>query len=303
MKYDDLSLRHLRIVEAIHRTKSVSKAAEELELAQPVVSVGLAKLRSYFNDSLFIRTRVGMIPTPAADGLLDAAKKALAAMDAAVSSTSHFDPRTTARHFRIEMNQIPLMLVFPRIVLDLRRHSPNTRLDARTISGDTLLDLETGSLDLAIGNIAHVGAGYLQRTLIESDFICIASQKHPRISQKLTLERFLAERHVVASSMGSVTNVAESWMRKKRIARDVAVQVPDLLGLDHIVAGSELIATVPRTAVLFYASVNRRLRVFEHPLSLPKWSTKMYWHERQQRDPAHRWLRELVAQKMMKYAQ
>ncbi|MCS7933563.1 LysR family transcriptional regulator, partial [Pseudomonas aeruginosa] len=38
-----------------------------------------------------------------------------------------------------------------------------------------------------------------------------------------------------------------------------------------------------------------RLRVVEAPLEVPGYDLAMLWHERSHRDPAHRWLRELIA--------
>jgi len=38
------------------------------------------------------------------------------------------------------------------------------------------------------------------------------------------------------------------------------------------------------------------LRVVEAPINVPGYQMVMLWHERVHRDPAHRWLREQIAQ-------
>lgn len=51
----DIDLELLSIPEEIYRTKSVSPAAGHLRLTQPTVSIGLARLRKFFDDPLLVR--------------------------------------------------------------------------------------------------------------------------------------------------------------------------------------------------------------------------------------------------------
>ena len=73
-------LRLLQVFEAIHKTRSVSRAADALELGQPAVSIALGKLREHFSDPLFVRTSGVMEPTPLAEELLQPIRKALDAL-------------------------------------------------------------------------------------------------------------------------------------------------------------------------------------------------------------------------------
>ncbi len=60
----NIDLRLLTIVNELNKTRSVSQAAENLELSQSAVSMSLARLRKHFKDPLFVRTPDGMEPTP-----------------------------------------------------------------------------------------------------------------------------------------------------------------------------------------------------------------------------------------------
>ena len=53
----------------VYKTQSVSRAAEQLGIAQPNASIALRKLRRHFGDPLFARTSRGMEPTPYARGI------------------------------------------------------------------------------------------------------------------------------------------------------------------------------------------------------------------------------------------
>jgi DNA-binding transcriptional LysR family regulator len=67
---DAIDIRLLMVFDAIYKTRSVTAAAEALDLGQPAVSVALAKLRHHFGNPLFVRTSNGMEPTPFSEGLV-----------------------------------------------------------------------------------------------------------------------------------------------------------------------------------------------------------------------------------------
>ena len=63
---DHVDLNLLRVFNAIIEERSLTRAGQRLALSQPAVSYSLGRLRTLFDDPLFIRTRVGMQPTPIA---------------------------------------------------------------------------------------------------------------------------------------------------------------------------------------------------------------------------------------------
>ena len=67
MSHLDLNL--VRVFVAIHETRSVTQAAERLDVTQPTISYGLAKLRKVYADRLFTRGTGGLVPTALADQL------------------------------------------------------------------------------------------------------------------------------------------------------------------------------------------------------------------------------------------
>jgi DNA-binding transcriptional LysR family regulator len=71
MHIKDIDLNLLRLFDAVHRTRNVSRAAELLDLTQPAASQGLTRLRSLLNDPLFMRSGGGVQPTPRANRLAD----------------------------------------------------------------------------------------------------------------------------------------------------------------------------------------------------------------------------------------
>jgi DNA-binding transcriptional LysR family regulator len=55
----DVDLKLLMILDEVYKTGSVSRAAANIGITQPSISIALAKLRNIFNDPLFGRGMVG----------------------------------------------------------------------------------------------------------------------------------------------------------------------------------------------------------------------------------------------------
>ena len=62
-----MELRQLRYFVALYEERSVTKAAQRLNIVQPAVSQQLAKLEALLDQPLFHRTSRGMVATPAGD--------------------------------------------------------------------------------------------------------------------------------------------------------------------------------------------------------------------------------------------
>src|SRR3546814_20696993 len=93
-----LSFMHLTVFEAIMRTKSVSLAAETLDVPQPTLRRYLKQLRDHSGNQLFVRTRTGLEPTSIAISSAPAVSQALELHRTRLSGPPSFDPLTTHRH-------------------------------------------------------------------------------------------------------------------------------------------------------------------------------------------------------------
>ena len=64
-----LTLRHMKIFTTVYRCGSVTRAAQELHLAQPSLSVAIRELEEHYGVRLFERTGRAISPTQAAGAL------------------------------------------------------------------------------------------------------------------------------------------------------------------------------------------------------------------------------------------
>jgi DNA-binding transcriptional LysR family regulator len=283
----------LRLFDLLHHTGSVTRAAEDLGLSQPTVSIWLAKLRKQFNDPLFVRTSEGMQPTPRADNLIDTVRNALESFRQLSESEPVFNPATAERKFRICMTDASHITLLPQLLSQVRLLAPNVRLDAARIDSEMPIALQTGDADIAIGLVPQLEAGFYQQTLFTQDWVCLTNNDHPRIGKSITLKQYKEEAHVlIAAGTGAV--LQSEALKRQRINRRVLLELPGFLGLPSILANTDLIVTLPRQIGETLARLGG-LKVINCPISISSFKVKQHWHARYHNDPANRWLRGLCA--------
>ncbi|MDL9998955.1 LysR family transcriptional regulator [Variovorax sp. J22P240] len=290
-----LDLEWLAVFDEVYKTASVSKAADRLGMAQAAASTMLNKLRAHFDDRLFARTAQGMQPTPYAQRLVVHVREVLSQLDQARGSRAGFDPGEARRNFRICMTDISEVVLLPGLLDHLRRVAPGVRIETEIISTDSGRRLEDGEVDLAVGFMPQLDAGFYQQTLFMQNFVCLVAQNHPRIGTRLTRKRFEAEAHAVISSSGTGHAIVDKTITRLGIERNVVARLSSFLSVARIVAHTELIVIVPRILGEVLAT-QEPVRLLDTPFVLPPYAVKQHWHERFHADAGNAWLRRTVAQ-------
>ena len=288
----DLEL--LAIFDEIYKTGNVTRAAANLGLPQSTVSLGLGRLRSHFNDRLFSRTARGMVPTPRAQNAIADVRRAMQALQHALADQPVFDPAGSEREFRVCMTDISEIVLLPRLLNHLREIGPGIRLEISKISQDSPAELADGSVDLAVGFMPHLEAGFYQQVLFDQSFVCLVAASHPRVRDSLSRDMLRQESHIRVLSSGTGHAIVDKVLVAEGIERKIALKLPSFLGVARIVAQTELLAIVPRRYASEVAE-SEAVRLLPVPVALPGFQVKQHWHERYHADVSNRWLRQTVA--------
>jgi DNA-binding transcriptional LysR family regulator len=293
-----LDVEWIWVFDEIYKTLSVTSAADRLGMTQGAASTALNRLRDYYGDQLFVRTSRGMLPTPRAVALQPVLQKVREDLEVARTGALVFEPTSSHRTFRVCMTDLGETALLPRLLGHLQSHAPGIHIEAEKISPDSPRRLEDGAVDLAVGYMPQLDAGFYQQALFEQDFLCIASLSHPRIGKRLGKSTYVAERHVeVFNPATGHTAVVEKALTSAGVTRDIALRVPSFLAVAQIVSETELLATVPRYYALAMES-REPIRYLIVPFELPRYSVKQHWHARFHSDPGNVWLRHTVASLM-----
>jgi len=291
-----LDLDWLHVFVEVYKTQSVSRAAERLSIAQANASVALGKLRRHFGDRLFARTSRGMEPTPYAQRIYPDVVASLERLSGLVDGRgAQFDPAAGERQFRICMTDISEIVVLPTVLNHLQQRAPGVTIEAERISTDSPRRLESGEIDLAVGFMPHLEAGFYQQTLFHQDFVCLAAQDHPRIRSKPGKRAFLAEGHIQVTTSGTGHAIVDKVLAQQGYERRIVLKVPSFLGVARLVARTELLVIVPRRLGEALAR-QEQVQVLEPPVALPPFAVKQHWHERFHADAGNAWLRQTLAE-------
>lgn len=288
----DIDTRLLNIFHAIYKHRSVSKASLELGIGQPTVSIGLNKLREHFNDQLFVRIGNEMQPTDLSKNISEKVHDVLQRIQNINDFNVAFDPKTSAHQFNISMTDISHLVLLPKLINYLRAHSPNIRLNIVPIDNNTQHLMSAGEIDLAIGFLPQLEAGFYQQTLFKQRYVVIANASHPRLTdQVMSQEQYANELHIDILATGG-HYVVEHELQKLGVKRNILVRLPSYLGVGLVAQETEAIATIPN--YLSNVLLSRgQLKILELPYQFPEYAVKQHWHSIAHNTPSNQWLRRL----------
>lgn len=294
MELSEVDLNQLVLFQQLMVERRVSRVAESLGLTQPAVSNTLAKLRKQFGDELFVRTPAGMMPTPFAEQLAEPIGYALGMIHSGLNQHRAFDPATVKRAITVGMTDIGEIVFLPALVDRLRREAPGIALNTVRNSATNLRDdMEAGKVDLAIGPLPQLKAGFFQRRLFRQRYVCLFRQGHPLARKRLSLADFKAAEHLTVVSAGTGHGKVDELIRRAGIERIVRLTIPHFVSVGHILQRTDLMATVTERLAESLAEPFG-LTHRPHPVDLPEIAINVFWHAKVHRSPAHQWLRTVV---------
>ena len=294
MELQDVDLNLLVVLSHVFAERRLSRVADKLGITQPAVSNALARLRKRLDDPLFLRTPSGMEPTPYAEQLGASVSTALEVIHRAINRSNAFDPGSASRSFTVGMTDIGEIYFLPKLMERVRQLAPGVSFSTVRNTAVNLKDeMEAGKIDLALGLLPQLKAGFFRRRLFHQRYVCLMRRGHPLDRKRMSLADFSAAEHVVIVAAGTGHGKVDELLNRSGIKRKVRLTVPHYVAIGHILQATDLIATVPErfaermTEPFGLSSVN-------HPARLPVVAINVFWHARFQHSPANQWLRNLI---------
>ena len=288
----DLNL--LVVLHALITERSVSLAATKLHLSQPATSAALKRLRSAFNDPLLVRDGLKMVLTPRAEELLMPLENILGQIGT-LNTPRGFDPAIFQGTMRIATNDYGAFVLIPLLMNRLQHIAPGIDVEVWEIGRDALAALNEGKIDLAIADGWTLKQCKATEVLFSETFTCLVRQEHPRIQTALTLEQYLAEKHVLVSPRGIVAGHVDAILAQRGLSRHINLTLPHVLTVPRAIATTDYIVTLA-TRIADALAPHHQLKLFPPPIPIDGFEIAMAWKPRMANDPAIQWLRsELIS--------
>lgn len=286
-----LDLNLLLIFDAVYGERSISKAARKLHLSQPTVSNALARLRERLQDPLFERSTGGMLPTARAKALADPIRHALTTLEQGLRGDDPFDFARAEREFVIAVEDYSESVILPGFIHWLAKLAPSVRIRIRAeVSAALKNELRDGSVDLALDYFPLQGASFNNHCVLTETLMCLSRRDHPCLTEPMTLETYLAMRHIVLGTSSNARPMIDLALSKRGLQRQIAVTVPHFISMPAMVQSTDMICTLPRRMALLYAD-NFRVKSHQLPVRVPHFPVYLICHELQTADAGHQWLR------------
>ncbi len=287
----DLNL--LGVFDAIYKERNTTRAAKRLGMSQPAVSGALTRLRDLLDDQLFVKTAQGMEPTTCADELAIPIAEALETIINALNQHVDFDYANTAHNFCLAMSDYSEFVMLPTLVRWLRKNAPHISISTVPVVEETLLsDLETGTVDLAIGHIPSLETGCYRQRLLFEQLVSIVRKDHREIGNKISTDQFETIPHVIFTPRRAEKTI-EQLLEKQSATRKIALRLPNYLAIIGIVAETDLIGVLPKRIAQALREYSP-LKVVETPVEYPGMAINQHWHAKKHNNPANKWLRQTI---------
>ena len=290
----DLNL--LSIFDALVIEENMTRAADRLGMSQPAMSAALQRLRLTFNDELFIRSRLGMTPTPRAHSIYPQIREALILIRGALGKDRHFEPASAERCFRLLGDNYFEAVALGPLLARLQQAGRGLAVEALTFAGpnqDLALSLRRMEVDVLIDYVPLPQNFVHTEQLTNERLVVIAREGHPRIHAGLTLEQYLAEEHVFLPQRSRERSQLEQALGGNLLPRKKAAEVQKFSSMLPVVAATDYLAVLPSRLPKIYAGAFD-LQCFEFPLKIDPIPIWMMWPPALEADPAQQWFREQV---------
>lgn len=277
---------------------SVTGAARDLGITQPAMSRTLARLRELFGDPLLVKVGRGLVPTDRARELEGEVAEALAAVRRALRPPERFDPATARGTLTLALGDEAQASFADAIGVALWAVAPGVDLRVRPLSMATLDEARRGEVDLALapdlaGLPPRAGgvdlSEWVTRRLYTRRFVVARAEGR---AAPADLDAYCAAGHVIVGWDGGGRGFVDDLLERLGRRRRVAATVTSFHSAARLVAGTDLLATLPAEVL---ATSGAAVRASEVPFVLPSVPMLLVWHPRRTTDPRHRFLRERVA--------
>src|SRR5687768_15395032 len=201
------TLRQLRVFESAARHLSLTRAAEELHLTPPAVSIQVRQLEGHAHAELFERVGRGLRLTEAGEEVLARAREILAHIRGAEEAIAGLGS--------LEQGLLDVAVInagdyfFPWLIAAFREHHPRIRVRLAVANRDELLaKLSAHEVDLAVMSHPPTHREFSAEPFAPNPHVIVAAPDHPLVRKRKVPLDIIAREPLITREPGSATRLA-----------------------------------------------------------------------------------------------
>lgn len=292
MRFENLDLNLLVILDAFLQERSVSRAAERVNITQSGASASLARLREFFDDEILVPSGRNMALTARGEKLAQPVRAALDQIRATIIADRPFDPKTSDRTISIAAIDVAIEVFLARAISGMADDAPDMRFEIRALKDDgPLVELQRGSSDIVITLEHMLHPEYPHAWLYDEKFVVVGWSENPYISGPMTRELYEQLGHVSVRLGSNAEGFEETVLRRLGFDRRVEVFTPTFTSIARFLIGTRRIATIHERLAIEFART-MPIAVTSLPAELPVIREFAQWTRGNANDPAINWVVE-----------
>ena len=291
----NIDLNLLVILQAIYEIGHLGKVSKKLNLTQSAISHSLARLRDYYGDPLFVRTKSGMVPTELTKKIAPELDVALAAITKTLlRKKNRFNPKQESREFVLAMGEFSNHLLLTDVQRILAEDAPKIKLKlAKGFGLDNIMGMRDGSISLALEWLPFELQDFKIQPFMEQSFCVIFRNEHP-LAQNSFEKNWFADFPLVCVNPRKHKNaLIQKLIQEFNVKPEKTLNVQSMISIPQIVAESNYIGIVTKSIAQKAGKYFPITRI-DMPEEFPIVSINMVWHHSMDEDEGHKWLRQLI---------
>lgn len=305
-KASDFTLEELQFLVTLTETHSLTLAAERHHLSMGSASRRLTKLREFFEDQLFVRAGLSMLPTQRMREIEGDVKEVLRTMEVLLHRNV-FELAKTERPVRILSADNGIATLLAECFEPFYEQVPKSQLIIEQVGPDIFDRLRDNSADLALYPISNVPKDFHVTELYKTRRGILVREGHPLIDRyekrgRITMQDLTAYRQIRTTFPGA-PEWAGPLSRNATTMQEVALEMPFFLAVPMVLAKTDFTYTAP--VITLMQAVRRSgvsLRMLPAPAELATFSPCLIWHHCTHTDPFLQWVRGLITASALKSA-
>lgn len=289
IQHTEITANLLQTFLVVFEEGSIATAAVRLDENPSTLSHRIARLEKLLTQPLFVRAGRGIIATSFAEDLVDDARAAVAKIQA-IAERRLYSSDDIDTEFSIATTDIERSILLLDSFNLIRERSPKLRIRYLWENYADISALRRMGVDfIASPIITHTDPDIRRHLLFRDRSVCYydSSVRGPPD----TLEKYLATQHVRVIFSENDISLTDVALSRIGVSRTIAVTMPSVSELPKLILGTELSVTMPSR---LQGTLFQQLASCPAPFPFPVMDFNLFWHERSDTSPRHRWLREAL---------
>lgn len=221
----NLTLRQIRIFISAAKHASFSRAAEELHITAPAVSLQIKEMEEDIGVSLFTRENRKVELTSAGEYFLLYARRLSSTLNEANTMMERFRG-TQFRHLKIGVVSTAKYFI-PHMLLEFKKDFPNLRIKIEVRNRQQLVELLRGSeIDIAIMGLPPKEIDTRVEPFANHPHVFVASPSNPLVGKTNIAPDALIKHEMISREPGSGTRlIMEKFFAEHHIAPIVSMEM------------------------------------------------------------------------------